>query len=127
MESSRQAAVFALLDAQVAAWNAGDLVEFCRTMASDVAYVNGEGVTRGRDALLSLYLGKFPDAPAMGQLSLDIDSVTVDQHMASVVAFFTLTQPKQTQCGWTLLTFIQREGRWYLYQDATFALVHGHT
>ncbi len=121
MPADGAAAIRAMLDAQITAWNAGDLEEFCDYLAEDAAYLNADGIVRGRDALFLAYRFNFPDAASMGHLSLTVDTLHVEGALATMTGRYVLTKPGLTQTGATLLTFVHRDGHWLLFQDATFS------
>jgi uncharacterized protein (TIGR02246 family) len=62
------------LEAQVAAWNRGDIPAFVSTYAEDCTFV-GKQILQGRDRLLARYKRVYPSADSMGKLSFDHLSV----------------------------------------------------
>jgi len=64
----------AVLDAQVACWNRGDLPGFVATYwdGPELTFLGSNGLTRGRGDLLAHYQKAYPDAAARGVLSFSI-------------------------------------------------------
>ena len=129
------AAVKAALDAQVAAWNRGDLDGFVAIYAEDVMFISPSGIARGRQEVLDRYRKKYPDREAMGTLSLEItetrviageefsffgDTVVGRVQGATVAARWTLTyEGKPPLTGSTLLVLRPRGDSWEIVQDAS--------
>jgi peptidoglycan-N-acetylglucosamine deacetylase len=141
-QTEARAEVAALLQAQAAAWNRGDLEAFCAVYAADAVYASPNGLTRGRDAVLARYRSKYPDAAARGTLTFAIEETRLAAGLevtafdgavpggvqgASVLARWTLTHAgRPPATGLTLVTFRPRPGavdgqpRWEITQDASF-------
>lgn len=111
----------ALLQAQVDAWNTGDIPGFCALCAEDVVYVNAAGVHRGRAATEAAYLARYPDRAAMGRLSLALASLDVSGDRATALVQWRLEAAAATHGGWALLVLARRGDRWELTHDATFS------
>jgi hypothetical protein len=134
--------VAAVLEAQAAAWNRGDLEAFCALYAADAAFASPTGLIRGRDAVLARYRTKYPDAASRGALSFTIEETRLaaglevtpfgnakpsEAHGASILARWTLTYAgKPPVSGLTLIVLRPRRGasegqpRWEITQDASF-------
>jgi uncharacterized protein (TIGR02246 family) len=69
-EPEAHARVMEVIDAQVAAWNRGDVEAFVAAYAEDCVFLSPTGVTRGRADVLARYRSRYPDAAAMGKLTL---------------------------------------------------------
>ena len=124
-----------LLAAQAAAWNRGDLAEFCSVYDEDAAFLTPTGLTRGRSAVLERYRTRYPTREAMGTLSLVPvefreawgneatllgDAMPSRVHGVSVVAQWTLRAADGSErSGLTLLVLLRRSGRWAIVQDAS--------
>ena len=63
-----------LLDAQVAAWNRGDIQGFMQGywQSDSLRFASGGTVRRGWDDTLARYLSTYPDRSAMGQLAFEV-------------------------------------------------------
>lgn len=134
-DEEARAEVAALLDAQAAAWNRGDLEEFCAVYAEDAVFAAPSGLTRGRQAVLDRYRAKYPDAAAMGTLSLEVveartatgteysvlgDARPSRVHGVSVVARWRLAYPdREGAGGLTLLVLRRARDGWVIVQDAS--------
>ncbi len=116
------AEVTALLAAQAEAWSRGDLEAFCAVYAADALFVAPSGLTRGRAELLARYQRRYPDAAAMGRLTLDVLDVRPGDDQAGVAARWTLHREGQEELtGLTLLVFARQDGGgWRIVQDASF-------
>jgi beta-aspartyl-peptidase (threonine type) len=66
--------VRAILDAQAAAWNRGDLPAFVATYWDDPAlsFCGKNGIVRGRRDLLATYERSYPTPEARGRLTFDL-------------------------------------------------------
>jgi uncharacterized protein (TIGR02246 family) len=64
------AAIHAVLNAQQAAWNRGDVDAFLNGYwrSPELTFSGSSGVSRGWDGVLSRYKKNYPDRAAMGQL-----------------------------------------------------------
>ena len=112
--------VRALLDAQVEAWNRGDLDGFCDLCTEDVVYVGAAGVRTGRDAVREGYRARYADRSAMGRLALDVRSVEDRGQTAVAVVRWSVTTDRE-HGGHALLVLVRTEAGWRLAWDATLA------
>jgi len=134
-QSEVPAALKTALDAQVAAWNRGDLDAFVALYAVDATFISPSGIAHGRQEVLERYRRKYPDRTAMGALSLDItetrliageeftffgDTVVGRVQGATVAARWTLAyEGKPSLTGSTLLVLCPRGNDWEIVQDAS--------
>ena len=67
----------AILDAQRAAWNDGDLRGFMAGYwnSPDLTFVGSSGLTRGFEPTLARYLSSYPDAASRGTLTFELVEV----------------------------------------------------
>ncbi|MCB9668104.1 MAG: nuclear transport factor 2 family protein [Alphaproteobacteria bacterium] len=107
--------VRATLDAQVAAWNAGDLKGYLEHVHPDVQYVTSRGPLRGLASLADHYR---QDGAPYGSLSVEPVDVHLAGDVATVVLRFQL-DGDGLRAGWALVTFVWEGGRWLLFRDAT--------
>ncbi|MBZ0103214.1 MAG: nuclear transport factor 2 family protein [Thermoanaerobaculia bacterium] len=116
------AEVTALLAAQAAAWSRGDLDAFCSIYAEDTLFLSPSGLTRGRAEVLARYRQRYPDAAAMGRLTLEVLEVRPGSDQAGVAARWTLAYPDRPELsGLTLLVLARHaEAGWQIVQDASF-------
>jgi uncharacterized protein (TIGR02246 family) len=118
-----RAAIRAVLDAQVAAWNAGDVRGFMAGYAGTDSLMfisNGQRRTGWQDALYA-YMRNYPDRASMGTLSfeeLDIDVLAQD--VALVSGLFRLRRANDEPIGlFTLVFRTDAAGRWRIIHDHT--------
>ena len=118
--------VYDAIDAQVAAWNRGDLDGFCALYAEDALFVSPVGLTRGRAAVRERYGKKYgTDKSGMGTLAIEpvearafpADATATS---VSVAAKWTLEWPgRSTASGHTLIVFRKSDKGWEIVQDAS--------
>jgi len=115
------AEVTALLAAQAAAWSRGDLEGFCSVYAEDTLFLSPSGLTRGRAEVLARYRQRYPDAAAMGRLTLEVLEVRPGADQAGVAARWTLAYPDRPELSGLTLLVLARDERagWRIVQDAS--------
>ena len=122
------AAARSVLDAQVEAWNRGDLEAFCAVYADDALFVTPSGLTKGRAEVLARYKSRYPDAAARGTLSFEVLSVDVlapappgdGAKAIAVVARWTIARAgKPPASGLTLLNLVRSPAGWRIVHDAS--------
>lgn len=119
VEIARHPAV-AVLKRQALAWSRGDIDAFCAAYAEDALFVTPSGLTRGREAVRSRYKSKYPDAAAMGTLTLEPVDLRDGGDTVAVAAKWTLTYPdRPAATGWTLIVLHEVAGKWMVMQDAS--------
>jgi uncharacterized protein (TIGR02246 family) len=118
----------AVLRTQSKAWNRGDLEAFTAVYAADATFLSPSGLTRGRQEVLARYRRRYPDAKAMGRLSLEVVEMRAvpDEGPVlgiSLAARWKLSYPGQpdrkTAEGLTLLVLRRAHGSWEIIQDAS--------
>jgi uncharacterized protein (TIGR02246 family) len=127
-ESSPEAQVAALLRMQAEAWSRGDLEAFTSVYAEDAAFLTADGLTRGRRDVLERYRKRYPNAAAMGKLTLEVIETRVfppgkEAAGVSVAARWRLEYPAQadrkTAEGLTLVVLRRTGKSWEIVQDAS--------
>jgi uncharacterized protein (TIGR02246 family) len=114
-------ALGALLETQAAAWSRGDLDAFAAVYAEDALFLSPSGTTRGRSELVERYRRRYPDAAAMGRLTLEVIEVRAGADTAGVAARWTLSYADRPDAtGLTLLVFRKSADGWQIVQDASF-------
>ena len=116
------AAVLEVLDAQVAAWNEGDIEGFMAgyLRSEELRFTSGGEVRRGWQRTLERYRQTYPDRAAMGTLAFEeLDVRVLSEHAAMVFGRFRLTRESDEPTGlFTLL--VERHGeRWLIVADHT--------
>lgn len=112
----------AVLFAQQAAWNRGDLDGFMAgyVQSDDLRFASGGGITYGWQATLERYRQRYPDKAAMGTLSFRDLVVTVLAPDAAVVfGKWELTREKDKPWGLFTLTLKKTAAGWRVFQDHT--------
>ncbi len=117
-----EAAVTAVLAAQQAAWNRGDIPGFMDHYwkSDDLRFASGGDVTRGWAATLARYLSRYDSAEKMGRLSFDIvDIDVVGDDAALVFGAWRLARAADEPHGLFTLTFKRLDGAWVIVADHT--------
>jgi uncharacterized protein (TIGR02246 family) len=117
-----ETAIRAVLDAQVEAWNRGDLEGFVAGYwkSEQLTFVTSRGVTRGWQGLLERYKRSYPDAKAMGRLSFNELEITVLSRDAAVVlGRWQLGREKDQPQGHFTLLMRKVDGAWRVAHDHT--------
>jgi hypothetical protein len=117
-----RAEVVALLEAQAAAWNRGDLEGFMRGYADDprLTFVGSRGVTHGYATLLEHYRKSYPDRRALGRLRFfDVDVWTLDGDHAVATGRYELIREDDRPAGIFSLTLARRGGALLIHMDHT--------
>ena len=118
-------AVRAVLEAQQAAWNAGDIPGFMAGYwkSDDLRFASGGTITKGYKATLNRYRKRYPDAAAMGQLAFsDMDVQLISEDYAIVFGAWKLTTADgATPNGLFTLVMKKMDGVWRVVHDHTSA------
>ncbi|MEM8485896.1 MAG: nuclear transport factor 2 family protein [Bacteroidota bacterium] len=125
-EAETLAAMQALLDTQVEAWNAGDINAFMEGYwkSDSLRFASGGNVRRGWDETLARYLATYPDKAAMGTLTFeDLELQKLSEQWATGFGRFRLkrTPPLEDLTGLFTLMFEKRDGSWIIVSDHTSA------
>jgi ketosteroid isomerase-like protein len=124
-EKSAKDTIRAVLDAQVFAWNKGDLEGFMKGywQSKDLTFYSGGTKTTGWQATLERYQKKYKaDGKEMGQLTfseLDIDVFSPDA--AVVRGRWKLKMSKEEPGGLFTLIFKRFPDGWHIVHDHTSA------
>ena len=119
-----EAAVRAVLDAQVEAWNRGDLEGFMATYwrSPDLVFCSGATVTKGWDATLARYRQRYQaEGRDMGRLHFDaVEVLPLGQDAALARGAWRLVM-KDGQEPHGLFTLLLRrlDGSWRIVYDHT--------
>lgn len=122
--ASEEAQVRAVLDAQTAAWNRGDIDSFMSGYwrSDDTEFIGESGITRGWKGVLDRYRRNYPDTKAMGQLNfgnLEIRITCPDA--AYVIGEFHLIRENDRPSGVFTLNFKKFPEGWRIVADHTTA------
>jgi uncharacterized protein (TIGR02246 family) len=122
---SAQRQIRAVLDAQAAAWNRGDLQSFMDTYwkSPHTAYVGASGVMRGWQAVLKRYRRVYPDRQAMGTVKYsDIEITLLSPDAAYVLGHWQLQREHDHPGGVFTLVFRKFPEGWRIVLDHTSAV-----
>jgi hypothetical protein len=127
--------VSGLIEAQVAAWNQGDLEGFTALYDEACTFLSPTGLTEGRAGVLERYRTRYPDRAAMGELAIELielrpATLTVEsllgvvraEHIAGVAVAgrWSLAWPdRPAASGLTLIIFRRTPQGWRIVQDAS--------
>ena len=118
-----ETAIMAAMEDSAAGWNAGDVGRFMRVYsdAPDTSFVAGNGLVRGKPAMIARYRTKydFADAAKRGRLSFTtLDFRQLGPAHALYIARYTLTYADgKTQSGPTSLVFAREKTGWHIIAD----------
>jgi uncharacterized protein (TIGR02246 family) len=122
--SSPQEAIRAVLKAQAAAWNRGDVEGFMAGYwkSEDTTFVGASDVVRGWQGVLDRYRRNYPDRSVMGQLTFaDLEIDVLSKDFAYIVGRWQLEREKDQPGGvFTLIARRFPQG-WRIIHDHTTA------
>ncbi|MEO0574524.1 MAG: DUF4440 domain-containing protein [Pseudomonadota bacterium] len=119
-EPEIKANVRAMLMAQIADWNDGDIDGFMQSYWQDptVTFASGGDVKRGWQRVLDQYRTRYPDRNAMGTLSVrELDVTLLTPEDAYLFGRWIVTANGQDFCGLFTLVVQEIEGRWVIIHD----------
>lgn len=117
-----RAAVQAVLDAQVAAWNRGDIDAFMEGYwrSPDTVFISGDSITRGWQTVLERYRKHYDSREKMGTLSfLEIEIKPLGRDAAVAFGRWQLTRAADTPHGRFTLIFRRIREGWRITHDHT--------
>jgi ketosteroid isomerase-like protein len=120
--SSATREITALLDAQAAAWNRGDLKTFMQAYAQtdELRFASGGTVTYGWQPTLERYQQRYPDKAAMGTLAFsDLVVTELASDAALVFGRWQLARAADTPHGLFTLTLKKSAAGWRIIFDHT--------
>jgi ketosteroid isomerase-like protein len=116
------AAVRAVLEAQVAAWNRGDIDGYMDGYArsDETLFISGDSMTRGWQTVLERYKKGYDTRAKMGQLTFsDLEIKPVSKDAAIAQGRWQLTREKDTPHGRFTLVFRLTKDGWRIVHDHT--------
>ena len=116
------AAVRAVLDAQAAAWNRGDVEAYMDGYArsADTVFVSGDRVTRGWQPVLERYKKAYDSREKMGVLTFsDVEVTILSRDAAIVLGRWHLQRSKDEPHGRFTLLFRKTNAGWKIVHDHT--------
>jgi ketosteroid isomerase-like protein len=114
--------VRAVLDAQVAAWNRGDIEGFMSGYAQspDTTFVSSDTLTRGWQTVLDRYKKGYDSREKMGVLTFsDLEITPVGKDTAIVLGRWQLKRAADTPHGRFTLIFRRTRAGWRIIHDHT--------
>jgi uncharacterized protein (TIGR02246 family) len=122
-QPSQEDAIRAVLDAQVAAWNRGDLEGFMAGYwhSDDLTFKSGDTVTHGWQATLDRYRARYQgQGNEMGSLAFsDIQVQVLDSDNATVRGRWKVTKSNETISGLFSLILKRFPEGWRIVHDHT--------
>ena len=120
--SDSSAEIRAVLNAQVAAWNRGDIDGFMNgyVRSDKLEFVSGGKVTRGWQTVRDRYHRKYGSREKMGTLKFsDIKITMLKPNIAMVLGRWELRRKKDHPHGSFALTFRHQPEGWRIVHDQT--------
>ena len=117
-------AIQAVLDAQVAAWNRGDIEAFMGgyERSDKTVFVGGDNVTRGWQTVLDRYKKNYDTREKMGTLKFsDLEVVPLGNHSALVLMRWHLQRAKDEPHGRSTLIMRRTKKGWKIVHDHSSA------
>jgi len=121
-QTNDDTAIRNVMNAQVKAWNAGNIDEFMQTYwkSDSLLFVGSSGVTRGWQTTMEHYKQRYPDTVAMGKLDFDILQVkSLSSDCAFVLGKWHLTRSIGNIGGYFTLLLRKIKGQWFIIADHT--------
>src|SRR2546423_6950233 len=115
-------AIRAVLDAQAAAWNRGDIEGYMDgyDRSSDTVFVSGDRVTRGWQTVLERYKKTYDSREKMGVLTFsDLEITILSKDAALVLGRWHLQRSKDEPHGRFTLLFRKTKAGWKIVHDHT--------
>jgi ketosteroid isomerase-like protein len=117
-----KADIKAVMDAQAAAWNNGDIEGFMRGYwnSPDLVFVSGANVTRGWQPTLDRYKKGYDSRAKMGTLTFsDLEITVLSKDSAVVLGSWSLAREKDNPHGKFTLIFRKFKDGWRIVMDHT--------
>lgn len=126
-QSERQMAkirsdIIAVMDAQTAAWNRGDIDGFMRGYwnSEKLVFASGDAVTRGWQPTLDRYKKSYDSREKMGELRFaDVEINVISKDAAVVLGSWSLTRASDNPKGKFTLIFRKFGDQWRIVHDHT--------
>ena len=115
-------AIRAVLDAQTAAWNRGDIEGFMDGYARspNIVFISGDSLTHGWQTVLDRYKKGYDTREKMGTLAFsDLDVKVISKGAAVVIGRWQLTRAGDTPHGRFTLIFRRMGRNWRIVHDHT--------
>jgi ketosteroid isomerase-like protein len=117
-----RSAILAVMDAQAAAWNRGDVEAFMNGYwkSDQLVFVSGDDVTRGWTPTLERYKKSYDSREKMGALSFtDVVISVLSKDAATVLGSWSVARAKDNPKGKFTLIFRKFKEGWRIVHDHT--------
>ena len=121
-EDRNVTAVRAVLEAQAAAWNRGDVAGYMEGYAKEDAttFVSGDAVTRGWQTVLERYKARYDTREKMGTLAFDeLEIKPLSEFYMMATGRWQLTRATDTPHGRFTLILRRTNAGWRIVHDHT--------
>ena len=121
-EDRNVAAVRAVIEAQAAAWNRGDVAGYMEGYAKEEAttFVSGDTVTRGWQTVHDRYKARYDTREKMGALAFtELEFKPLSEFYMMAVGRWQLTRAADTPRGRFTLIFRRTAAGWRIVHDHT--------
>ncbi len=118
------AEVRAVIDQQLADWNAGDINGFMRgySKSSSTRFASGDDVTRGWRTVFDRYVAHYGNRAAMGKLTFsELEITPLSAESIEVFGHWRLEREKDSPHGLFTLLFRRTASGWRIVHDHTSA------
>lgn len=119
---SAEKAIRAVMDAQMEAWNRGDVDTFMQSYwkSDKTEFVGSSGIFRGWQAVLERYQKTYPDRRSMGTVQFsDLEITLLSSNAALVVGKYRLQREADQPSGVFTLVFRKFPEGWRIINDHT--------
>ena len=111
-----------VMDAQAAAWNAGDIEGYMKGYwnSPELVFISGDSVTRGWQPTLERYKKNYDSRAKMGTLSFtDLQIDVISKDAATVLGSWSLQREADNPKGKFTLVFRKFKDGWRIVHDHT--------
>lgn len=119
-DSRSQSAIRAVLDAQAAAWNRGDIEGYMNgyDRSPNTEFVGADSITRGWQDVLDRYKKRYDTREKMGMLAFsDLEITMLSKDAALVLGRWRLKRANDEPHGTFTLLFRKRKAGWRIVHD----------
>ncbi|HXI24732.1 MAG TPA: nuclear transport factor 2 family protein [Pyrinomonadaceae bacterium] len=121
-KSTNEAAIRAVLEAQAAAWNRGDIEGYMDgyDRSPKTEFVGGDSITRGWQEVFNRYKQRYDSREKMGTLTFsDLEITLLSKDAALVLGRWRLKRASDEPHGTFTLLFRKTKGGWRIVHDHT--------
>jgi beta-aspartyl-peptidase (threonine type) len=111
-----------VMDAQIAAWNAGDIDAFMRGYwnSPDLVFVSGDTVTKGWQPTIDRYKKRYDSRAKMGTLTFsDLEIEVLSKDAAKILGSWSIAREADNPKGKFTLIFRRFKDGWRIVHDHT--------